>query len=375
MTIGEKIYTLRTKSGMTQEQLAEKMGVSRQAISKWESDVSIPELNKLKSLANLFQVTLDELMGQEAKEEKTEKVSKAKDSVKVLTFAQIGQAIAIILLGIATIIQAVMIAELKGNISHLMSENARLSSMISYTPTESEEYMFEEFDFELGEINEESKSIMFSVTCIPKEYSETTKIMLTLEARGGEVYNMELQGENGIFKGEKEVPICAIDRALFIVEDEGVKNVEIQYGLFDAIQEVYPGFQVKVPSKNEIKELELSLTGNEGQVLEDHERKIENVTLQLYGGWTNKPFELLGEKKLTKEEVEQLVNQQVVKIPVEMKGEEEPEYVYIKVLFEHALLEGEQVLESESVPMDQYRVASFAVLNLYYEYTTTNWQR
>ena len=53
MTIGEKIYTLRTKSGMTQEQLAEKMGVSRQAISKWESDVSAPELNKLKSLANL----------------------------------------------------------------------------------------------------------------------------------------------------------------------------------------------------------------------------------------------------------------------------------------------------------------------------------
>ena len=56
MTIGEKIYTLRTQNGMTQEQLAEKMGVSRQAISKWESDVSVPELNKLKSLANLFQI-------------------------------------------------------------------------------------------------------------------------------------------------------------------------------------------------------------------------------------------------------------------------------------------------------------------------------
>ena len=68
MTIGEKIYTLRTKSGMTQEQLAEKMGVSRQAISKWESDVSVPELNKLKGLANLFQITIDELMGQEKAE-------------------------------------------------------------------------------------------------------------------------------------------------------------------------------------------------------------------------------------------------------------------------------------------------------------------
>ncbi len=375
MTIGEKIYTLRTKTGMTQEQLAEKMGVSRQAISKWESDVSVPELNKLKSLANLFQVTLDELMGQETKEENVEKVDKSKESVKVLTFAQIGQAVAIILLGIATIIQAVMIGELKGNISHLISENARLSSMISYTPTESEEYMFEEFNFELGEINEEAKSIMFSVTCIPKEYSESTKIMLTLEATDGAVYDMELQGENGIFKGEKEVPICAIEKALFIVEDEGVKNVEIQYSLFDAIREVYPSFQVKVPSENEIKELELNLVGKEHQVLEDNERKIENVTLQLYGGWTNKAYELLWETKLTKEEVEQLANQQVVKIPVEMKGEEDPEYVYVKVLFEHELLEGKQLLESESVPMDQYRAASYAVLNLYYEYTTTNWER
>ena len=128
MTIGEKIYTLRTKSGMTQEQLAEKMGVSRQAISKWESGVSVPELNKLKALANLFQVSLDELMGQKPAEnivsDESEKTDK---SDKILKFVQMGQAVAIILLGIATIIQAVMIGELKGNISHLMSENARLS--------------------------------------------------------------------------------------------------------------------------------------------------------------------------------------------------------------------------------------------------------
>ena len=47
----------RVNTGLTQEQLAEKMGVSRQAISKWESDVSVPELNKLKALANLLKRT------------------------------------------------------------------------------------------------------------------------------------------------------------------------------------------------------------------------------------------------------------------------------------------------------------------------------
>ena len=379
MTIGEKIYTLRTKNGMTQEQLAENMGVSRQAISKWESDVSVPELGKLKSLANLFRVTLDELMGQEPVEEtvvkEIEERPKKTNKNKILNIIQMGQAVAIILLGIALIVQAAMIGELKGNISYLMSENARLASLITYTPTETEVYTFEELNFELGEINEENKTIMFSVSCIPKEFSETTKITLAMEATDGEVYNMELQGENGVFKGEMEMPICTNERTLFIIEDEGVKNVEIQYNMFDAIREIYPSFRVKVPSKNEIKELEISITGKEHQVLEDNERKIENITLQLHGGWLNKPYELIWEKTLTKEDVAKIANEEIVKVPVEMRGEEAPEYVMVKVLFEHALLEGKQVLESDSVPMDQYRASSYAVLNMYYEYTTYNWER
>ena len=46
MTLGEKIYKLRTKRSMTQEQLAEKIGVSRQSVSKWETDSAIPDIEK-----------------------------------------------------------------------------------------------------------------------------------------------------------------------------------------------------------------------------------------------------------------------------------------------------------------------------------------
>lgn len=60
--LSEKIYTLRRKSGLSQEQLAEKIGVSRQAISKWEGGLSTPELDKLKALSEYFQVTMDELI-------------------------------------------------------------------------------------------------------------------------------------------------------------------------------------------------------------------------------------------------------------------------------------------------------------------------
>ena len=65
MTLGEKLYTLRTKQNMTQEQLAEKLQVSRQSISKWESDATRPDLGKLKFLAEFYQVSLDKLLDED----------------------------------------------------------------------------------------------------------------------------------------------------------------------------------------------------------------------------------------------------------------------------------------------------------------------
>ena len=65
MTLGEKLYTLRTKQNMTQEQLAEKLQVSRQSISKWESDATRPDLGKLKFLAEFYQVSLDQLLDED----------------------------------------------------------------------------------------------------------------------------------------------------------------------------------------------------------------------------------------------------------------------------------------------------------------------
>ena len=61
--LSETIYRLRRKQGLSQEQLGEKIGVSRQAISKWEGGQSTPELDKLKALSECFQISLDKLTG------------------------------------------------------------------------------------------------------------------------------------------------------------------------------------------------------------------------------------------------------------------------------------------------------------------------
>ena len=62
MTIGEKISVLRVAADISQEQLAEKMAVSRQSVSKWEMDQALPQIDKVLQLCELFDVTADELL-------------------------------------------------------------------------------------------------------------------------------------------------------------------------------------------------------------------------------------------------------------------------------------------------------------------------
>ena len=62
MTLGENIRRLRTKRNLSQEDLAEQLEVSRQSVSKWETDASTPDLDKLVKLSRVFGVTLDELV-------------------------------------------------------------------------------------------------------------------------------------------------------------------------------------------------------------------------------------------------------------------------------------------------------------------------
>ncbi len=65
MTLGQRIQELRKQAGYTQEQLAERLGVTRQAVSKWESDNGVPELDTLIAMSRLFGVTVGQLLGVE----------------------------------------------------------------------------------------------------------------------------------------------------------------------------------------------------------------------------------------------------------------------------------------------------------------------
>lgn len=62
MTIADRIQSLRKAKGMSQEELADKVGVSRQAVSKWESEQATPDLDKVVIMSDIFEVTTDYLL-------------------------------------------------------------------------------------------------------------------------------------------------------------------------------------------------------------------------------------------------------------------------------------------------------------------------
>ena len=69
MELYEKLYELRRASGMSQEELAEKLGVTRQSVSKWEGAQSVPDMDKVVSMSRLFGVTTDYLLKDELEED------------------------------------------------------------------------------------------------------------------------------------------------------------------------------------------------------------------------------------------------------------------------------------------------------------------
>lgn len=75
MSLGEKIKFLRTKNGLTQENFAEELNVSRSAIAKWETNSGVPEVNNLKRISEIFDVSLDELLNDKKKNDKVDSKS------------------------------------------------------------------------------------------------------------------------------------------------------------------------------------------------------------------------------------------------------------------------------------------------------------
>ena len=101
-TFGNMVAALRKEKGMTQLELAEKMGVTDKAVSKWERDLSFPDVSSIPKLAEILEVSVDELM--QVKTDTKEDTTKRKID-EIIDLALKGVALA---MGIAVVVLSIM---------------------------------------------------------------------------------------------------------------------------------------------------------------------------------------------------------------------------------------------------------------------------
>lgn len=133
MRLYEAIQKLRKDAGYSQEQLAEKLGVSRQAVSKWENGTASPGMDRLQDICHVFGVSLGELVGADAddRESDLEQIQLYEDEIKKLNSQKQFQKILILGTAITAIILLVLFVTLFYRIDLMNNHIQQLDSQVS----------------------------------------------------------------------------------------------------------------------------------------------------------------------------------------------------------------------------------------------------
>ncbi len=117
MSLGTQIHEFRKKQNLSQEQLAEKIGVARQTISKWELDETAPDIKQARILSQIFDISLDELLGNGAKESVCVMQDPAKKNVpwkKIIAVCAMMIILCFVIVGIFRLVKRAQILHPKG---------------------------------------------------------------------------------------------------------------------------------------------------------------------------------------------------------------------------------------------------------------------
>lgn len=231
MTLGERIYKLRNERNLTQEQLAEKLGVTRQSISKWEGDLVKPEIEKLKAMAKLFEVSLDDLISDEAAEVKPAKTDRLERDANIYKF------VSIITAGICLVMIVIMIAVAVNLSDRIKALELRAPEVIyqnseSYTDDVSE--TFSDVSWKIKDADKKKQQSKLHIEAEPKTYSDSTEITAIAETDSGRQYTAALENSNGIFRGDVAIPISGEQMKItLVVDNNGEKQkVVIDEGVY-----------------------------------------------------------------------------------------------------------------------------------------------
>lgn len=240
MTTGEKIAALRRDHKLSQEALGEKLGLSRQAVSKWEADQAVPTMDNLMELSRLFGVPVDTLLRPDAPfpappaEENSTDAPAASETPHKGVSPSRGKILAIggaALLCVSLALNAVclyQIAQLKGEVQALRVQAGNVNT-VYYPGTDADTGDFAESSEHMTLDPENTEQLIVTFSAVPRVASdgETAKFLL----RGGEQsWECEAEGDaGGGYRGSLTIPMVDEYSVYLVLTDQngGTRNLLI----------------------------------------------------------------------------------------------------------------------------------------------------
>ena len=298
MELAEQIAALRKKHGFSQEELGEKLGVSRQAVSKWESSQAVPELEKLKELCRIFGVSLNELLqleenGQVREEENllsqqaekniaeqprstADKRKKQDHKLLVLTIVGFALVLAVTVFCLQVQIQDLnrQMSDLQSGLSSVRSEwSVAISSLRASIEQslESQTSIVSEYHYDIISLQPVTKQARVKFTVTPKNCTADTTAVLSFTGADFEPITLEAsKSVGGTFEGTVDLPLSREVRVqvAFLNGDERTNEaLETIYGLDGYLLSVFSTFQGDM-SRYAIGDLSSTLSINGSLVVE-----------------------------------------------------------------------------------------------------------
>ena len=228
MTLGKHILKYRKLKGLSQEELGKLLHVSRQTISKWESNQSSPDIQSCKEMAKIFDISLEEILGEKPKEDKKDH---KKQNQRILIIALVSllgiSIIANTLLKKESLDQKTKISELEKRVEILQNQKDEDQQNVVITNEETSD-LYSYLDYKLSNIKEYSYDL--NIDLIPKKYQENTKVQIMMKTKKENYY--DLQRQDNHFSGILHLPIEKVKNIQLIINNNGeIETQEIYLGL------------------------------------------------------------------------------------------------------------------------------------------------
>ncbi len=282
MRFDENLRNLRKEKDYSQEYLAEKLGVTRQTISKWENGTAMPDLKKLIELADFFEVSMDDLLGLDYKTinpdsnidsgscndyNEAEAILANRYTNELIHSAhnQIDSKTKVlsIFLAVVSIAFVISVISFSGKISSLENQINGLNASYAYLSERinsngGQNYDDDDYyDIEVTILKTDSETpyiVQAELKYAPSSYPKNSKIYYLLPKKDGGVDRLSAQENNGEFVAEADIDL-SLDKPVYFVLDDGenVIKQEVYLGIEDVLGTVNSDitYGINEKSKNE----------------------------------------------------------------------------------------------------------------------------